>query len=167
MSMPACSGWRRLTRLGSSTFMRAIAPPASTVPGNSITAGTAARSSSPPVSSSRAASRTRSSPCLRLSGAARAENRPKHRTGVAARTATTALDRCSAAASSGKTGGRLVIDARRLTASTVMPTMSSAMPLAGGVAAGRWPASGGTSAMPDVSEWRTQRRYRCRVRGNQ
>ena len=33
MSSPARLGWRRLTMLGSSTFISAIAPQASTVPG--------------------------------------------------------------------------------------------------------------------------------------
>ncbi len=89
--------------------------------------GAAPRSTSPPVSSSSAASMTRSSPKLRLSGAAGPENTPKQRTGTAASTATEAGESRSAADSSGKTGGRLVIDALRLTASTVMPTTSTAI----------------------------------------
>ena len=104
-----------------------MAPPASTVPGNSIDPGAAPRSSRPAASSSSAASSTRSSPNPRLSGAATPENSPKQSTGTAASTAIDAEDRCSAADSSGKTGGRLVIAARRLIASTMMPTVSSAM----------------------------------------
>ena len=88
--------------------------------------GQAPRASRPTASSSREAISTRSSPNRRDSGAATNENTAKHSTGVAASSATVSDDRCSTEASSGNTGGRLVIAARRLTARTRMPTTNSA-----------------------------------------
>ncbi len=75
----------------------------------------------------------------RLSGAAIPENRPKHSTGMAASTAWPAADRCRAPCSSGKSGGRLVIAARMLTARTRIPAISRAPLRLRGPAAERTP----------------------------
>ncbi len=106
--------------------MTAIAPQATMVPGNSIELGSAPRSSRPADSRMSAPNSTRSSPSRRLSRAARPETAPKHSTGVAARMVTVAEDSPSRVSSSGKTGGRLVMAARRLNASAVIDTTSSA-----------------------------------------
>ena len=114
MISPARSGIRRLTRLGIKTFISAMAPPATTVPGYSSTGGLSARSSRPAASSVSAAPSTRSSPNLRLSGAPVPENTPKHSTGMAASSESPAGEMCRAVASSGNSGGKLVIAARRV-----------------------------------------------------
>ncbi len=128
MTSPARSGIRRLTRLGNSTFSNAIAPPATTVPGNSSAAGLTLRSSKPAASRTTAMPRTRSSPNRRLSGAPAPEKTPKHSTGIAASSDRVAADRCSADSSSGKIGGRLVTAARMLMPSKITPPISSAAP---------------------------------------
>ena len=96
-----------------------------TVPGKSSDPGSAPRASSPAASRSSAASSTRSSPNRRLAGAATGENTPKQSTGTAASAAIAPDGRCRADCSSGKTGGRLVIAARRLNASASRPATSS------------------------------------------
>ena len=145
ISRPARSGRRRLTRLGSSTFISAMALPAITVPGSSRADGAAPRTSSPAASRTRATPSTRSSPNARLSGAAIPENRPKHSTGMAASTDWLAADRCSAPCSSGKIGGRLVIAARMLMARTMIPAVSSATPVPRTAERARsWPISART-----------------------
>ena len=115
-----------MIRLDSSTFITAIAAAASTVPGNSSVPGAAPRSTSPAASAMSAAISTRSSPSHLLSDAAKPETTPKQMTGVAASTEIAAADRCRLPASSGKTGGRLVIAPRRLNPSAATPTISSA-----------------------------------------
>ena len=122
---------------------------ASTVPGKSSCSGHTPRTSNPTASSSRETSNTRSSPNLRASGAAGIENTAKHSTGVAASSAIVSDERCSVEASSGKTGGRLVIAPRRLNASARMPVTNSA-------GAQRWPpvrawAGAGRTAGSDIS----------------
>src|SRR5215469_1405223 len=128
ISTPARSGSRRFTRLGNSTFISAIAPPATMVPGNSNTEGLRLRISNPAASSNSAAASTRSSPNLRLSGAPKPEKTPKQRTGIAASTDKLDWEICRADCSSGKTGGSPVIAVRRLKASASTPTTSSAAP---------------------------------------
>ena len=105
--------------------MIAIEPRARIDPGNSSVRGRAPRSSSPAETPIRAPNRTRSSPNRRLSQAAIPENTPKHSTGVAASTVMVAEDRCSLSCSSGKTGGKLVMAARRLKASAAIDTTSN------------------------------------------
>ncbi len=124
MSSPARSGARRLTRLGSSTLSSAMAAAASAVPGNSSTPGAAPRSSRPAASTASAPPSTRSSPNRRLSGAATPENTPNASTGRDARTEMAAGDRCRRADSSGNSGGRLVMAARRLNAIARTPATS-------------------------------------------
>src|SRR5580692_6725030 len=97
------------------------------VPGNSRRPGTAPRSSSPAASSTSAAPSTRSSPNRRLSGAATPEHTPKASTGSAASADSAALDRCRLSASSGNSGGRLVMAARKLKASATMPRTNTAV----------------------------------------
>ena len=126
MSSPARAGARRLIMLDSRTFMIAIAPQATMVPGNSMEPGSAPRSSRPADTRMSAPNSARSSPSRRLSHAASPETAPKHSTGVAASSVTVAEDRCSRVSSSGKTGGRLVMAARRLNASAAIDTTSSA-----------------------------------------
>jgi hypothetical protein len=126
MYSPARAGARRLIVLESRTFITAIAPQATMVPGNSIERGSAPRRSRPADSRMSAPNSTRSSPSRRFSQAARPETAPKHSTGVAARTVTVAGDSRSRASSSGKTGGRLVMAARRLNASAAIETTSRA-----------------------------------------
>src|SRR5579875_2486549 len=126
-SRPARLGQRRLTMLDSSTFRIAIELAASTVPGNSIAAGTAPRSASPAVSTASATSRVRSSPNRRFSHAAIPETTPKQITGVAASSDKVADDRCSRAARSGNSGGRLVIAVRRFSPAADTATTSSAV----------------------------------------
>ncbi len=125
MSSPARSGWRRLTRLGSSTLSRAMAAPASTVPGNSSAPGAAPRRARPMASRTRAAPSTRSSPNRRASGDPAPETTPKHSTGMAASTACPAGDSPRAPCSSGNSGGRLVMAARMLAARARIPASSS------------------------------------------
>ncbi len=126
MNSPARAGARRLIMLESRTFITAMAPQATMVPGNSIVPGSAPRSSRPADSRASAPNSTCSSPSRRLSPAARPETAPKHSTGVAARIVTVADDRCSWLCSSGKTGGRLVMAARRLNPSAMIDTTSRA-----------------------------------------
>jgi hypothetical protein len=125
ISSPARSGQRRLIMLDSSTFMMAIEPRARTEPGNSSAPGHAPRNSSPAEQPISAPNSTRSSPNRRLSEAATPENAPKHSTGVAASQVMVAEDRCSLSCSSGNTGGKLVMAARRLNASAAIETTSS------------------------------------------
>src|SRR5262249_25603463 len=73
---------------------------------------------------------TRSSPILRASTGARPEKTAKLSTGTAASAASVPVDSPAACRSSGKTGGRLVIAARRLNETTRMPPVSSAPLLA-------------------------------------
>ena len=124
MSSPARSGARRLTRLGSSTFSSAMAAAASAVPGNSSTPGATPRRIRPAASRPTAPPSTCSSPNRRLSGAATPENTPKASTGSEASTDTSTGARCSRADSSGNSGGRLVIAARRLNAIAMTPATS-------------------------------------------
>ena len=128
---PARCGMRRLIRLAIKTFISAMAAPATTVPGNSSARGLKPRRTRPAASSSSAAHSTRSSPNRRLSGAAAPEKTPKHSTGTAASSASVEAETCSADSISGKIGGRLVIAARRLPASTRIATTNSAPPRAG------------------------------------
>src|ERR1700727_3063403 len=125
ISRPARSGQRRLIMLDSSTFMMAIEPRARIEPGNSRALGKAPRSSTPADTPISAPNSTRSSPNRRLSQAAIPEKTPKQSTGVAASRVMVAEDRCSVDCSSGKTGGRLVIAARRLNARAAIETTSS------------------------------------------
>ena len=122
---PARCGQRRLTMLDSSTFKIAIALAASAVPGNSRIPGTAARNSSPAVSTPRATSRIASSPKRRFSHAAKAETTPKQMTGVAASSDSAADDMCSRVPRSGNRGGRLAIAVRRLNPAAATATTSS------------------------------------------
>jgi hypothetical protein len=112
--------------LDSSTFKMAIALAASTVPGNSITPGATPRNASPAVSTTRATSRTTSSPKRRFSQAANAAAAPKQITGVAASSDRAVADRCSRVCRSGNSGGRLLTAVRRLNPAAVTATTSSA-----------------------------------------
>ena len=102
-----------------------MAAPASAVPGNSSTPGATPRRISPAASRPTAPPSTRSSPNRRLSGAATPENTPKASTGSAASADTAAGARCRRVDSSGNSGGRLVIAARRLNAIARTPATSS------------------------------------------
>ena len=101
-----------------------MAAPASAVPGNSSTPGATPRRISPAASRPTAPPSTRSSPNRRLSGAATPENTPKASTGNDARTEIPAGGRCRRPDSSGNSGGRLVIAARRLNAIASTPATS-------------------------------------------
>lgn len=125
MSSPARCGHRRLTMLGNSTFITAIALPASTVPGNSSVPGNAPRSSRPVDNTASATNRTRSSPAFLLSQAPAPETIPKHSTGMDASAAMANDDRPSSCCNSGKTGETLVIAPRRLNPIAVIETTSS------------------------------------------
>ena len=87
--------------------------------------GAAPLSSKPAVSTPRATSRIGSSPKRRFSQAAKAETTPKQITGVAARSDSAAEDRCNRVPRTGKSGGRLVIAARRLNPAAATATTSS------------------------------------------
>jgi hypothetical protein len=105
--------------------MMAIEPSARIEPGKSRTPGNAPRNSSPAEQPISAPNSTRSSPNRRLSEAAMPENAPKHSTGVAASQVMVSEDRCSLSCSSGNTGGKLVMAARRLKASAAIATTST------------------------------------------
>ena len=72
-----------------------------------------------------AISRLRSSPQRRLIQGAKAETAPKQSTGVVASSDSVAGDMSSRAASSGNSGGRLVIAVRRLKPAAATATTSS------------------------------------------
>ena len=129
ISSPARSGRRRLTRLGSSTFISAMAVPGEHRAGQQQRRrrGAAQHQAGRQQDQGRAEHPLLAEP--RLSGAATPENTPKHSTGMAASTDWLAADRCSAPCSSGKIGGRLVMAARMLMARTMIPAVSSAVPV--------------------------------------
>ena len=106
--------------------MIAMAAAARAVAGSSARWGKPPRSARDTASTISAASSACSSPNRRLSLAASPENTPKHTTGIVASAVTVADDSPSLEASSGNTGGRLVMAGRRLNARATIPATSSA-----------------------------------------
>src|SRR5215210_8317131 len=120
---PTWPGDRRRTRLGTRTFITAIAQPTRTVPPNRpALSGHAARSRIPPSSATSASSRPRSSPSRARSYGAPSANRPKQTTGTVASTDCAAFD----SPRSGRTGGISAIAVRMFSATSTTPATASA-----------------------------------------
>src|SRR3954462_9372292 len=109
-------------RLGTRTFITAIAQPTSTAPGNRAPLGHVARTTTPASSTTSAASRPRSSPRRARSAGAPRAARPKQTTGTVARIDWPADE----SPRSGSTGGISPIAVRMLNATTTTPRTASA-----------------------------------------
>src|SRR3954469_17712943 len=160
---PTLAGKRRRIRLGTSTFITAIAHPTSTVPGNSPPLGHAARTSTPPSSTASTASSPRSSPSRARSAGAASAARPKHTTGTVARIDCPADD----SPRSGSTGGISPIAVRMLNATTTTPRTASADTAS--AACGGRPRAGPLAGVVVLMDGREGRRSRrpspsCRPR---